>query len=274
MVSSHHLELFSQAVQQAKQVTVLTGAGISAESGIPTFRGKEGYWSVGSREYHPQEMATLGMFRQQPLEVWEWYCYRLSVCANAEPNPGHMALVRLEEMLEDRFTLITQNVDGLHLNAGSSKKRTFQIHGNVHYMRCSAECSQELYPIPDFIPRHPVSKRYSRELLEKLRCPKCGQRTRPHVLWFDESYDETFFKFNSSLAVANQTDLLLIVGTSGATTLPNHIVQMVIQKGGLVFDINIEENLFGEMASENRGVSLQGPSGEILPEMVASLEKA
>lgn len=273
MVSSHHLELFGRSAQKAQQVTVLTGAGISAESGIPTFRGKEGYWTVGSREYHPQEMATLEMFRKQPLEVWEWYCYRLSVCANSRPNPGHQALVRLEELIEDRFTLITQNVDGLHLSAGSSPKRTFQIHGNIHFMRCSVECSSELYPVPEFIPKGQVSKHFSRELLEKLRCPKCGQRTRPHVLWFDESYDETFFKFNSSLAIANQTDLLVIVGTSGATTLPNHIVQMVIQRGGLVFDINIEANLFGDLASENQGCSLQGPSGEILPKLVESLEQ-
>jgi NAD-dependent deacetylase len=243
------------------------------ESGIPTFRGKEGYWTIGSKEYHPQEMATYAMFSRKPLEVWEWYCYRRSVCANAQPNEGHKAIVKLEEILGNRFTLITQNVDGLHLRAGNNLERTFQIHGNINYMRCSEECTDELYPIPDFIPTSPIAKEFPRELLEKLRCPKCNQYTRPHVLWFDETYDEKFFKFESSIMVAGQTDVLLIVGTSGATTLPNHIVNLVIQKGGLVFDVNIESNLFGNIAEKNKGYSFQGPSGTILPMLVKNFKR-
>ena len=99
---------------------MLTGAGVSAESGIPTFRGREGYWTVGSTEYHPQEMATLQAFEAMPEEVWRWYLYRLGACREAQPNQAHRAIVRLEERLGDRFCLITQNVDGLHLRAGSS----------------------------------------------------------------------------------------------------------------------------------------------------------
>ena len=97
-----------------------TGAGISAESGIPTFRGPEGYWTVGSKEYHPQEMATNRLFRQQPWDVWQWYLYRTSVCARAKPNRGHAILVELEQRLQDRFLLITQNVDNLHILAGKA----------------------------------------------------------------------------------------------------------------------------------------------------------
>ena len=255
------------AFEQASHITVMTGAGISAESGIPTFRGPEGYWTVGSTSYHPQEMATYSMFTREPLEVWQWYCYRRSVCFNANPNPGHLALVEMEKMLSDRFTLITQNVDGLHLRAGNSPDRTFQIHGNIDFMRCSAECSNRLYPIPEFIPSTPVSMEFDPHLLEQLVCPQCGKRTRPHVLWFDESYDETHFRFESSLQAASRTDLLIIVGTSGATTLPNHVVNVVLSSGGLVVDLNIESNLFGDLAERHRGIALRGSAGEMLPEI-------
>lgn len=271
MIEKAVLDKWRESVHSASQVTVLTGAGISAESGIPTFRGPEGYWTIGSKEYHPQEMATYSMFQRQPLEVWKWYCYRRSVCVNAHPNDGHSALVELENKLEDRFTLITQNVDGLHLRAGNSKERTYQIHGNIDFMRCSRECTTTLYPMPVFIPSHEVSKEFDQELLEKLLCPKCGERARPHVLWFDESYDEPLFRFQSSLETAAKTNVLLVVGTSGATTLPNHVVQMVLQKGGLVVDVNIEQNLFGDLASRNQGFALVGPSGSLLPDLVAEV---
>ncbi len=273
MIDSRIADRLQSAFKTAGQVTVMTGAGISAESGIPTFRGPEGYWTVGSQSYHPQEMATFSMFSREPLEVWQWYCYRRSVCISAEPNPGHLALVEMEQVLGDRFTLITQNVDGLHLRAGNSEQRTFQIHGNINYMRCSVDCSSDLYPIPTFIPERPVSKVYDLQLLEKLVCPKCGQRTRPHVLWFDESYDEQFFRFNSSLQVAQQTDLLIIVGTSGATNLPNHVVSVVLSNGGLVVDLNIESNLFSDLAEQNQGIALRGPSGEMLPELLNLLPR-
>ncbi|MFH1625115.1 MAG: Sir2 family NAD-dependent protein deacetylase, partial [Pseudomonadota bacterium] len=105
--------ILTQFKESDGNLTVLTGAGISAESGIPTFRGKEGYWTIGSKEYRPEEMATLRMFLQDPFEVWQWYLYRRTVCANAHPNSGHTAIVELERIFRDRFCLITQNVDGL-----------------------------------------------------------------------------------------------------------------------------------------------------------------
>src|SRR5262245_34496521 len=101
-----------------QKVIVLTGAGVSAESGIPTFRGKEGYWTVGAREYHPQELATHAAFEAMPLEVWAWYLYRRGVCRAAAPNPAHAAIAAIERALGNRFVLVTQNVDGLHLRAG------------------------------------------------------------------------------------------------------------------------------------------------------------
>ena len=230
------------------QITVLTGAGISAESGIPTFRGPEGYWTVGAKEYHPQEMATYAMFNQQPDEVWKWYLYRLSVCRNAEPNSVHHALAEMEDLLHNRFTLITQNVDGLHLRAGNSPERTYQIHGNVFFMRCVNECQQQLYPLPLALFPREKDQALSIEDKQHLSCPDCGAGTRPHVLWFDESYDEHYFKFESALAVAEKTDILIIAGTSGATSLPNHIANTVYQNGGTIIDINIEQNPFTTLA--------------------------
>jgi NAD-dependent deacetylase len=193
-------------------------------------------------------MATYAMFAKQPDEVWKWYLYRLSVCSNAKPNEGHIALVEMEKIFQDRFTLITQNVDGLHLRAGNSMERTYQIHGNVFFMRCINECNKRLYPLPlEILPRN-KDKELSRDDKKLLSCPDCGTGTRPHVLWFDESYDEHYFKFESAMAVATNTDILIIAGTSGATTLPNKIANIVYQNKRTIIDINIEKNPFTELA--------------------------
>jgi len=230
---------------------VLTGAGISAESGIPTFRGPEGYWTIGSQEYQPQKMATLAMFEQQPDAVWQWYLYRLSVCRDAKPNAGHHAIARMEQQLGDRFTLVTQNVDNLHLRAGNSPERTLQIHGNITFMRCSKDCQARLYPLPGKVFPREKEQALSEQDKMLLRCPDCGARSRPHVLWFDECYDEHYFKFDTAIRKAQQTDLLIIAGTSGATTLPMHIVTLVHQQGNTIVDINLEENSFSEMAKKS-----------------------
>jgi NAD-dependent deacetylase len=133
-------------------VVALTGAGVSAESGIPTFRGKEGYWTVGAREYHPQELATHEAFEAMPWAVWAWYLYRLGVCRGAEPNAGHHALVRLGAAMPERFALVTQNVDGLHRRAGSADRHVLAIHGDISQMRCAGDCVLDRWPIPDDVP--------------------------------------------------------------------------------------------------------------------------
>jgi NAD-dependent deacetylase len=238
------------------RITVLTGAGISAESNIPTFRGPEGYWTIGSKAYHPQEMATYRMFTQSPEEVWKWYLYRIGVCKAAEPNPGHLALVEMEKWFKDRFTLITQNVDNLHIRAGNSLKQTFQIHGNIFFMRCADECTLKIYPIPTAD-------------LTLFECPDCGNLTRPHVLWFDEMYNEHHYRYHSALNVAKKTELLIVVGTSGATSLPNLVVWEVKNNGGIIIDINIEENPFSNLAlASRRGMFIKEPSSKALPEIL------
>ena len=252
------------------KLVALTGAGISAESGIPTFRGEEGYWTVGAREYHPQEMATFRMFQKQPEEVWKWYLYRRGVCRAAAPNPGHEAVVALEQSLGDRFLLLTQNVDGLHLRAGNSLSRTFQIHGNIDYARCSVDCGRhepDIFPLPE----DSLTKDKGEDLTdadrEALRC-SCGAWTRPHVLWFDECYDEEHFRFNSSLQAAMTADMLLVVGTSGATNLPMQVGQVALARGATIVDVNPDENPFAAMAEQaDSGFFLQGGGGAYLPAM-------
>ena len=250
------------------RITILTGAGISAESGVPTFRGPEGYWSVGSRVYMPQEMATLGMFRRSPEQVWQWYLYRLGVCLHAQPNAGHLALAELERRLGDRFVLITQNIDNLHIIAGNSPARTYQIHGNINYNRCGNGCTPDLMPLPDELRRPRDDSSLSQVELRLLHCPGCGDWLRPHVLWFDEYYDEQHFRFDSSITRANDTDLLIIVGTAGATTLPNIIASTVFNSGKTIIDIDIEENPFSSLAGQsNHGSYIRGNSAQILPEL-------
>jgi NAD-dependent deacetylase len=252
----------------------MTGAGISAESGIPTFRGPEGYWTVGSKVYHPQEMATFAMFRRRPDEVWQWYLHRATVCRRADPNPGHEAVVDMDCLLGERFTLITQNVDGLHLRAGSPAERTFQIHGNVFQVRCSAACSAELLALPDTLVGRPQDAPLSDADRALLTCPRCGDRLRPHVLWFDEVYDEAYFRFHSSLQAAAETSLLLIVGTSGATNLPNQVAWTVYQTGGTIIDVNPNPNPFSELARRSPGgTHIQQTSGGFLPEFARTIQE-
>ncbi|MFT7620931.1 MAG: NAD-dependent deacetylase [Myxococcota bacterium] len=260
------------------RIVALTGAGISAESGIPTFRGEEGFWIVGSREYRPQEMATNAMFQERPDAVWPWYLYRRSICRAAQPNPAHQALVTLERALPDRFLLVTQNVDGLHLRAGNSLERTYQIHGNVDYMRCAAECdpgAHFLLPVPDGLDPWDKDRAITQAEWDVLVCPKCGGRTRPHVLWFDEYYTEELYRYESSIRAASDAALLLIVGTAGATNLPNQMVQLAARSGAVVVDINPSSNPFGELADQlSHGYSARGGAGDHLPEMVQVLIQA
>jgi NAD-dependent deacetylase len=254
------------------RITVLTGAGISAESGIPTFRGPEGYWTVGSKVYQPQEMATFSMFSQQPDEVWKWYLYRMGICRQAAPNPGHLALVAMEKRFGDRFTLITQNVDGLHLRAGNTPAHTYQIHGNVDYMRCARECSEAVYPIPEAVKAKSKEESLTETDRQHLRCPLCGERSRPHILLFDESYNEHHYHFHSSLKAARETALLIVVGTAGATNLPNQVAREVYLHNGVIIDINIETNPFAQLAENStRGFFIREPSASALPALFAAL---
>lgn len=255
-------------------IVVLTGAGISAESGIPTFRGKEGYWTVGSKEYHPKEMATKAMFKENPEAVWAWYLYRRNVCNKANPNAGHFAITELERLFSERFRLLTQNVDGLHLRAGNTLDRTYQVHGNVNYARCAYACRQGVWLIPKELDNE-VSKKnvLTEQEKELLHCPKCNNWARPHILWFDEYYDEEYYHYQSSIRAAISAEILLVVGTSGATNLPIEAGQRAAQTGALIIDVNIETNPFSDLAQEQGGFFLQGLGASILPELLKAMKK-
>lgn len=261
------------AIPSNASLLVLTGAGISAESGIPTFRGSEGYWVVGSRNYMPEEMATRRMFASHPDEVWRWYLFRFGLCRRALPNPAHAALVELEAALGERFTLVTQNIDGLHRRAGSSVERTYCIHGDSAYVRCSHECGIGLLPLPDVeIPS--LQTEFTDAIQAQLKCPQCGAWLRPHVLWFDEYYDEENYRADSAMRAAAQADVLLVIGTSGATNLPMQIANLCGRRGAAIIDVNPEANPFGAIAEQSQyGLSIRLSASEAVPSLVASLRR-
>ena len=178
----------------------------------------------------------------------------------------------MERRFGDRFTLITQNVDGLHLRAGNTPARTYQIHGNVFFMRCSLECTEAVYPIPDGVSAKTREEGLTDSDRALLRCPLCGARSRPHILLFDESYNEHHYHFYSSLDTARQTALLIVVGTAGATNLPNQVAREVFQNDGVILDVNIETNPFAQLAeSSRRGFFLREPSAAALPALLAAM---
>lgn len=268
-------ELLARARRGQGLIVALTGAGISAESGIPTFRGKDGYWTVGSAVYHPQELATYSAFCRMPDDVWHWYLYRRTVCRRAQPNAAHHALVTLDRALGDRFRLITQNVDGLHLRAGATAERTYEIHGNIDFMRCADECTPSAWPIPASIGDIARDRPLSPHDLAALRCPRCGARSRPHVLWFDESYDELRYRWTSSIDTARHADLVMIVGTSASTNLPWQVVTVAAQRGAAIVDVNIEQNPFADIAASlESGHVARGPAAELVPAIARALTLA
>lgn len=261
--------LVDAALDAPGPILWLTGAGISAESGVPTFRGEEGYWRVGSRNYHPQELATFAAFSAMPREIWSWYLYRRGVCHGAEPNAAHRALASLEAHLGERFVLVTQNVDGLHLRAGNSRARTYEIHGNLDFMRPVG--GDAIVPIPAAIPvRWPKERRVT--VAEQALLQVDGRPARPHVLWFDEAYDEAKFRFESSLHAVVEASLLVVVGTRGATNLPMQMGTLAARRGTPMIVVDPQPNPFSELVERTgNGCFLKGTAGAHVPALCALL---
>lgn len=254
--------------QGDRNILVLTGAGVSAESGIPTFRGPEGYWTVGSRVYTPPEIATRAAWDAVPLEVWRWHLRLLRHATGAAPNPAHLALAELDRRLPGRCVTVTQNVDGLHERAGSDPTRTLAIHGDARFVRCGADCSLDLLPLPPSL----LLEGADPEREPGLRCPRCGALLRPHVLFFDEYYTEPLYRSETALAAAGASALLLVVGTSGATTLPNMLARAAVRAGAAVLDVNPDDDPFAELARAlRRGAWVQSPASTALPAICARL---
>lgn len=256
-----------------QHVVVLTGAGISTESGIPDFRGNAGYWTEGSIHHVPQELATFATYRRRPALVWGWYLHRLGVCRAAQPNAAHQAIAAWQAAWPGRVHLITQNVDGLHLRAGSPLDQTYSIHGAIEFMRCSADTEHRarLVRIPDDWARARLPTDPSEvppEIWQQLRCDRCQAPMRPHVLWFDECYDEELFFFHSSQQAARKAAVLLSIGTTGQTNLPLQLGQVAAHAGAALFDLNLERNVFSDWAEQTGGAFLCGAAAQVVPRLV------
>ncbi len=255
-------------------ILVLTGAGVSAESGIPTFRGEEGYWRIGSREYFPEELATRAAFARMPDQIWGWYLYRRSVCRAASPNAGHLALAELERGLRERneaarFLLVTQNVDGLHRRAGNSSAHTYEIHGNIDFMRSIQDEDARILPLPAELGERWERGRAIGASEHALLVTAEGERTRPHVLWFDESYDEARFRYQSTLRAIESAALVIVIGTAGTTNLPSMMVERTATLGRPMLVVNRDPSPFSDMAQRiPSGHFVQGAAGELLPPLV------
>lgn len=221
--------------------TFLTGAGISSESGLPTYRGSDGIWIKGTKYHKPEEFGTFRYFSQNHEEVWQYNLFWKKLIEEAKPNQGHFAIAEIEDLLDNKFQLITQNVDGLHKKAGS--KNVFEIHGNKQTVRCSSECGGVMQFSPELKFKE-LTEDLTKKDIELLHCQNCGDWLRPNTLWFDESYNEKLYFFNSSLKTAKNTGVLFVIGTSGATTLPQMIAETVLQYGGFLVEINTEEDSY------------------------------
>lgn len=214
----NNIEIIRKIISSNLNVAVITGAGVSSESGIPTFRGKDGYWN----NYNPADLATPEAFQQDPKLVHEWYTMRRKICKKAKPNTAHFAIVKLEKISSD-FLLITQNVDGLHLRAGNQK--LIEIHGNIFRSRCT-KCHYKLDSNIDPGIEH------------ILECPECGSFIRPDIVWFGEGYSNQIIQRAASFL--KNIALLIVAGTSASVSIPFQLAQIAKQNGALLVDINPE----------------------------------
>jgi NAD-dependent deacetylase len=198
-------------------VAVLTGAGVSAESGVPTFRGHEGLW----RNNRAEDLATPHAFHRDPVLVWEWYDWRRGLISACQPNAAHHTLAEMEAYF-GQFTLITQNVDGLHRLAGS--RNIVELHGNIWGMRCSKDCrptwEDRTVPLPEIPPK----------------CPDCGALARPDVVWFGESLPREVL--DAAWAVAQHCQLMLVVGTSAIVQPAASLPLLALQHGAFIIEFN------------------------------------
>lgn len=233
----------TQLLRAAERVTVLTGAGVSAESGIPTFReAQTGLWA----RYDPAELATPEAFRRQPRLVWEWYAWRRQMCAEKQPNPGHVALARLEQRIP-RFVLITQNVDGLHQRAGS--RTPIELHGNLNRAIC-------------FDRGHPALS-WDEQADLPPRCPRCGSLLRPDVVWFGETLPADALRM--AMAAAQACQLFLAVGTSAQVYPAAQLPYLAQRLGATVVEINPQPTPLTPLAD----FVLAAPAGVALPTLLA-----
>jgi NAD-dependent deacetylase len=230
----------------AKRVTVLTGAGVSAESGVPTFRDAQtGLWA----KYSPEKLATPRAFKSNPRLVWEWYEWRRKLVAEAKPNPAHFALVRMESFFPD-FQLVTQNVDGLHQRAGS--RRMVELHGNITRTKCFNEGTI----VSDWVNDGNVPP----------KCPNCGGWLRPDVVWFEEPMPEK--ELAQAVHAATTCDVFLSIGTSTVVYPAASLPFAALRAGATLIEVNPQPT----PVTDEADFALTGAAGTILPELLGALK--
>jgi NAD-dependent deacetylase len=238
-----NMEMIKALLFDAQRVVVLTGAGVSAESGVPTFRGKDGLW----KSYRPEDLARPDAFEAHPELVWEFYNWRRNLVKNCEPNPAHFAIMEMEKHIPN-FLIITQNVDGLHAKSGS--KRLMEMHGSLWQLKCTT-CT--------------YAREDHSELPDMPECPVCGHLLRPGVVWFGEPLIPGVLKL--AIDQINQTEVFLSIGTSNLVQPAASFYQLAKDHGAVTIEINLEP-------TPNTGFmdfALHGKAGDILPELVTGL---
>lgn len=234
-----------EKLDAAKHVAALTGAGVSAESGLETFRDAGGLWS----KFSPQELSSVEGFMRNPKLVWEWYQMRVEAMNKAKPNPGHYALAEMEELF-DEFTLVTQNIDRLHQRAGS--KIVHELHGNIVENKC-LDCGKPFdgeTALPDG---------------ELARCPVCGGLIRPNVVWFGEMLPAEAIM--AAELGARTCDVFFSIGTSAEVYPAANLPYIALQSGAYVVEVNPKETVL----SPHADAFLKDPSGEALPFLLRKL---
>lgn len=235
-----------ECLRAARDVVVLTGAGVSAESGVPTFRDAQtGLWA----NFKPEELATPNAFRRNPRLVWEWYAWRCEMVAKVESNPAHRTLAAMETRFP-RFTLVTQNVDGLHQRAGS--RRVIELHGNI----TRTKCSEEDVVVTDWPDTGDVPP----------KCPRCGGLLRPDVVWFEEAMPEEATA--AAFAASRACDLFLCVGTSTVVYPAASLPFEALGAGATVVEINPNATPLTAKAD----FVLAGAAGVVISRLLACLE--
>jgi NAD-dependent deacetylase len=224
-----------------RRVAVLTGAGISAESGVPTFRGRDGLW----KQYRVESLATPEAFERDPALVWEWYDWRRGLIAPVEPNAGHRVLAGWEGLFGE-FSVITQNVDGLHAKAGS--RNLVELHGNIWKLRCTKEGTVEEVRETPLRRLPPV-------------CPSCGSLRRPHIVWFGEALDPDVL--DRAAAISRSCQVMFVLGTSGIVQPAASLPFAAARAGAKIVEVNIEPTPLTPQADH----FLPGKAGDVLSDL-------
>ncbi|ALV63065.1 NAD-dependent protein deacetylase of SIR2 family [Thermococcus sp. 2319x1] len=247
------MEEAAKLIAHSRFLIAFTGAGISAESGIPTFRDKNGLWE----KYRVEEVATPEAFRRNPRLVWEFYRMRMKLMKGAKPNRGHLALAELERMGLLK-AVITQNIDNLHREAGN--KNVVELHGNIYRVKCTSCAYRE----------NLLESEKLEEFLEEeglLKCPKCGSLLRPDVVWFGEPLPQEALQ--KAFKLAERADVCLVIGTSGQVFPAAYVPYIVKENGGYVIEINPKESGITPIAD----IFLKGPAGEIMEHLLAKVKR-